>query len=488
MTLLRESCNEPQRNLGRRTQRAGLIVSGATVETAAHQQVTKQKCERSAYQLRRRFVLLVLPSLAAALIGLLFAFAQALSSSAEYAYESQAAAWHSALVATAERADPAAWLARQLGATKGEVAVASSALSREAEEMNWLCAVILDASGSIIAGTADRGCRNLSLGEFKSVKHGFSLFREQDGPSMHWLVATKIQANSKEPPLVVVTAEASANWERALSTYTLLWLGGVGSVFAISIGLALLFVSKAQSEIDHRTAALNEAHASLARFVSKNVSRRAEARSSSPRRINASVLFLDIRDFSSFAEAATPYEAAALVSAVANIGFQAVTAHGGDVDRLLGDGLVAWFEGDERKENAWRAANETLTRLRQCELPRQVGIGIHEGNLVEAEIGAGGRKDATILGDTVNIAAGLCGGALPSELIVSFELGRPPEGLSLVETATVALEIKGHQRPVQARRLRLGSGVECERETPTCLHHVPLSLSGSAAPRPPAIN
>ncbi|WP_085033028.1 adenylate/guanylate cyclase domain-containing protein [Ensifer aridi] len=466
MSLLRESYKQSQQNLDRRPQGAGLIVSGGTTETAAYQQETKQKYERSAYQLRRRFVLLVLPSLAAALIGLLFAFAQALSSSAEYAYESQAAAWHTALVATAERADPAAWQGRQLGATKGEVAVASSALSREAEEMNWLCAVILDLSGSIIAGTAYRGCRNLSLGELKSVKDGFSLFREQDGPSMYWLAATKIQASAKEPPLIVVTAEASANWERALSTYTLLWLGGVGSVFAISVGMAILFVSKAQSEIDHRTAALNEAHSSLARFVSKNVSRRAEAWSSSPRQINASVLFLDIRDFSSFAEAASPYEAAALVSAVANIGFQAVIAHGGDVDRLLGDGLVAWFEGNDRRENAWRAANEMLTRLRQCDFPRQVGIGIHDGYLVEAEIGAGERKDATILGDTVNIAAALCAGAQPSELIVSFEVGRPPDGLSFVETAMVPLEIKGHQRAVKARRLRLRSGSQCERETP----------------------
>ncbi|WP_027993830.1 adenylate/guanylate cyclase domain-containing protein [Sinorhizobium meliloti] len=471
MSLLRASDNLPEPNQDRRPQGAAPIVRDPTAETAAQQQETERNSPRSAYQLRRRFVLLVLPALAVALLGLLFAFAQALSNSAEYAYASQAAAWHIALVGTAERADPKAWLARQLGATKSEVAVASSAVSQEAEEMKWLCALILDASGSIIAGTADRGCQNLTLGEFKSVTDGVSLFREQDGPSMRWLVATKIQTSSKELPLIVITAAASANWERALSAYTLFWLGALGFIFAISICLAILVVSKAQYEIDHRTASLNEAHASLARFVSKNVSRRAEARSSSPRRINASVLFLDIRDFSSFAEGAAPYEAAALVSAVANIGFQAVIAHGGDVDRLLGDGLVAWFEGNDRRENAWRAANEMLTRLRKCHFPRQVGIGIHDGNLVEAEIGAGERKDATILGDTVNIAAGLCGGAQPSELIVSFEVGGPPDGLSLMETATVALQIKGHQRAVEARRLRLRSDLESDVQHQTCEAH-----------------
>ena len=412
---------------------------------------------RAPYPLQRRFLLLVVPLLAAALAGLLTAFSQALSLSAEHAYQLQAAAWHETLFRTAEQADPIAWSARLKGGNAREVPAASKAVAMEAAEMGWTCAMVLDSEGATIATTDNQSCKILHPDELLGVIIGNPLFREEDGPPMHWLVANTARSLPGQPPLIVVTSESSAKREQALSSETLLWLGGVGAAFAGSIGLGTLFISRAQVQINQRTTALNEAHLSLARFVSKNTSRRAQTGSGEPRRLLATVLFLDIRDFSSYAEAATPDAAASLVSAVANIGFDVIAAHDGDVDRLLGDGIIAWFEGDDRQANAWRAAAEILNRLHAAGLPRDIGMGMHDGYLIEAEIGAGERKDATILGDTVNIAARLCARAEPGELIASLLVGEPPPGSLLRSAGSADLDLKGHRRMVSVVRYRLGS-------------------------------
>ncbi len=415
--------------------------------------------KRVPYPLKRRFLLLVVPLLTAALAGLLIAFSQALSLSAEHAYQLQAAAWHETLLRTAEQADPAAWSSRLRGGDAGEVQAASKAIATEVAEMGWICAMILDSQGDVIATADNQSCKIRHPDELQGVVMGNPLFREEDGPPMHWLVATSARSLPGQSPLIVVTSESSAKRERALSSETLLWLGGVGAAFAGSIGLGIAFISGAQVEINQRTTALNEAHLSLARFVSKNTSRRAQTGSGEPRRLLATVLFLDIRDFSSYAEAATPDAAASLVSAVANIGFEVIAAHHGDVDRLLGDGIIAWFEGDDRQANAWCAAGEILKRLQEAGLPREIGMGMHDGYLIEAEIGAGERKDATILGDTVNIAARLCARAEPGELIASRVVGEPPQGSVLHSTGSGDLDLKGQRRMVSVVRYRLGSPV-----------------------------
>ena len=128
-------------------------------------------------------------------------------------------------------------------------------------------------------------------------------------------------------------------------------------------------------------------------------------------------------------------------------------------NRLLGDGIIAWFEGDDRQANAWRAAGEILKRLHEAGLPREIGMGMHDGYLIEAEIGAGERKDATILGDTVNIAARLCARAEPGELIASQVVGELPQGSVLYNTGSGDLDLKGHRRMVSVVRYRLGSPV-----------------------------
>ncbi len=210
---------------------------------------------------------------------------------------------------------------------------------------------------------------------------------------MHWLVATAVvNPASADRPLVIITSEASTSREQALSSDTTFWLVVVGSAFTVAVAFAAFFVRTAQNEIDKRTNALSEARASLAAFVSRNVHRRAEWTFIGFTSYRGCSDVLGRSRLLDFAEGASPDQAAALVSTVASVGFAAVLANGGDIDRLVGDGFIAWFEGPTRHLNAWKAADQILAELSPRALPRGVGLGLHDGIVVEAEIGVGSAK------------------------------------------------------------------------------------------------
>ena len=132
------------------------------------------------------------------------------------------------------------------------------------------------------------------------------------------------------------------------------------------------------------------------------------------------VLFVDLRAFSTLAQTQLPYETVVVLNRFLAEMTQAVESHDGKVDLLLSDGLMAVFGLSGRKEAGARAAilsaRAMLRAMRVLNkefrsalpLPLRIGIGIHTGRVVLAEIGAqrtGGA--ATALGETVSIASRL---------------------------------------------------------------------------------
>ncbi len=234
---------------------------------------------------------------------------------------------------------------------------------------------------------------------------------------------------------------------------TFAWVGGLGVAFLVAVGALLVIVALTQHEIERRSHALSSARDAIARFVSRHV-RSAALGQDRARRSEATVLFMDIRDFSSFAEAASHDETATLVGSVAAIGFAAVLANGGDVDRLTGDGLIARFDGHARVERGFAAAEEILARVALAQVARSVGIGLMDGEVIEATIAVGDRADATILGRTVNLCARLCSSARAGELVAGANMPLP-QTLTLIDTGTEMLMLKGHNTAVLARRLKL---------------------------------
>ena len=126
------------------------------------------------------------------------------------------------------------------------------------------------------------------------------------------------------------------------------------------------------------------------------------------------VMFLDIRDFTSFAEKRTPEEVVSYLESLFEFMIEIVNRHHGVINKFLGDGFMAVFgaplsEGSDCA-NGVAAAREILTRVGEEVaqgniLPTTVGIGLHAGEAVTGSIGSSLRKEYTVIGDVVNLAS-----------------------------------------------------------------------------------
>jgi adenylate cyclase len=126
--------------------------------------------------------------------------------------------------------------------------------------------------------------------------------------------------------------------------------------------------------------------------------------------LEVSVLFLDIREFTAFAEHATPHEVVAMLNGFWELIVPALLRHGGHANKFIGDGLLAVFGAPERlgdhAERAVAAACEIAALVRERYEGRvEVGIGVNSGRVIAGTIGGGGRMEFTVIGDTVNTAA-----------------------------------------------------------------------------------
>ena len=126
-------------------------------------------------------------------------------------------------------------------------------------------------------------------------------------------------------------------------------------------------------------------------------------------------LFTDIRGFTSLCEKISPKEVIRLLSHYLDIETKIIFENDGDVDKYVGDEIMAFFSGPKKEINACKAAMEirkAMYREKQAALEEgaasiSVGIGINSGSVVFGSVGSETRKDFTSIGDTVNLAARL---------------------------------------------------------------------------------
>jgi adenylate cyclase len=127
-------------------------------------------------------------------------------------------------------------------------------------------------------------------------------------------------------------------------------------------------------------------------------------------RREVTVMFVDIRDFTPFAEANTAEDTVARLNALFEIVVPAVVDAGGHVNKFLGDGALAVFGApNELAEHADAAVTAAvlIQRLVAKRFGRdlRIGIGINTGVVIAGTIGGGGKLEFTLIGDTVNVAA-----------------------------------------------------------------------------------
>ncbi len=124
-----------------------------------------------------------------------------------------------------------------------------------------------------------------------------------------------------------------------------------------------------------------------------------------------SVLFTDIREFTSLSEVMTPKETFDFLNDYLSRMEPVISRNHGFIDKYIGDSIMALFTGNV--ENAIDAAIEmraaladfNLQRKLDNKLPVNSGIGIHTGNLMLGIVGGHGRMDSTVVSDAVNLAS-----------------------------------------------------------------------------------
>lgn len=126
-----------------------------------------------------------------------------------------------------------------------------------------------------------------------------------------------------------------------------------------------------------------------------------------------SVLFSDIRSFTTLSEGMSPEDNFGFINSYLSYISPAIRNHGGFIDKFIGDAIMALFPGPP--ESVLQAANEMTLRLidfnqersKHNLKPVKIGIGIHRGELMLGTVGEEKRLDSTVISDTVNLASRL---------------------------------------------------------------------------------
>jgi class 3 adenylate cyclase len=126
--------------------------------------------------------------------------------------------------------------------------------------------------------------------------------------------------------------------------------------------------------------------------------------------IELTVMFLDVRGFTEFAERAPARQVVARLNELYEAVVPVIERHGGHANKFVGDGLLAVFGAPERHADhaarAVAAACDIAGIVRQgAGGGLQVGLGVNSGRVVVGTIGGGRRRDFTVIGDAVNTAA-----------------------------------------------------------------------------------
>ncbi len=180
-------------------------------------------------------------------------------------------------------------------------------------------------------------------------------------------------------------------------------------------------------------------------------------------RREVTVVFLDLRGFTAFAETSEPEEVMGVLREYhAEMG-KLILAHEGTLERFTGDGMMIFFNDPVPVPNpADRAIRmavamrdrvaELIQKWRKRGYDLDFGVGIAQGYATIGAIGFEGRWDYGAIGTVTNLAARLCGEAKPGQILISQRLLGTVEEIIEVEPVG-ELSLKGFHRPITAHNV-----------------------------------
>jgi len=182
---------------------------------------------------------------------------------------------------------------------------------------------------------------------------------------------------------------------------------------------------------------------------------------------HVTVMFLDVRNFTSFSENRGPAEVVEYLNRLFGFMVDAVNEHHGIINKFLGDGFMAVFGAplnDGQSELDALKASLQISDLLKAALtaglePTRIGIGLHAGAAVTGNVGSSLRQEYTIIGDVVNLASRIESHtkAIGAEILVSQDVwtavqAAEPEIASGVLLGPVT--VKGRETPVALVQIR----------------------------------
>ena len=171
--------------------------------------------------------------------------------------------------------------------------------------------------------------------------------------------------------------------------------------------------------------------------------------------VEVTVMFLDIRDFTEFAERSFPREVLAHLREFWELIVPVLLRHGGHANKFIGDGLLAVFGAPERLSGHADRAVAAAVEIAACVRDHysgtvSVGIGVNSGPVIAGTVGGGGRVEFTVIGDTVNTAARVerVTREVGHDILITDDTRAllSPGSVSLVECASA--ELRGKREPV----------------------------------------
>lgn len=181
----------------------------------------------------------------------------------------------------------------------------------------------------------------------------------------------------------------------------------------------------------------------------------------------ATILFCDIRNYTSICEELTSDELQTFLNEYWKGTVEIIMEQEGTIDKFHGDGVCVVFGAPNLHEDdplravrtAWRLVGNVAAinerRAAQRKTPIHIGIGIHTGEVIAGHIGSERRMDYTVVGDVVNVAARIeeLNKKFGTEILISDNVYEKVEPAVRVRTLTLA-HLRGHKRPILIHALK----------------------------------
>jgi len=253
--------------------------------------------------------------------------------------------------------------------------------------------------------------------------------------------------------VIVVGRGTSSGWSSSFEHDVVSSLTGTAAVTGLG-----MYIGARRAYLDRLRERALFAKA-LAAFLPSDVARivqRSPSSLSLDQEVEATVLFSDVRGFSTMAEQLQPRDVAEIMGHHLSAMAAVVVANGGTIDKFVGDGVMAVFGAPnpmhDHAERSLRCAVEM--QQRQSELntsgsehgvPQlQMGIGINTGQVIAGTVGGSGRLEYTVFGDAVNVAQRLQAEAGPGEILVSDATAHLVPDVAFVGVGPRLLKGRGH--------------------------------------------